>query len=538
MNRSATSDGKMRAQPGGKRKGLLQDRAAKPIHRLADRRLDFPRSVALRKSYIVASTDRSGSTFLCSLLWRTGVLGAPAEYWNYRSRPGAKPIGTQMMERLNASSPADYLEKLLACRTSKNGVFGVKAHSFDFKEVLRKFPKLLELLAPVTYVYIQRQDKVAQAVSMAKATQTGAWVAQAKSNTANLNYDRDLISKCLNFLERQDLDWMQWFEKHHIDPFVVVYEKLISDPTSVVRGILEFMGVEGDPREEVHPPDLEKQGDETNLEWVERFRQESPAAVGPGTSKASPAVDVAARNRAPKGDAAVSRAEASHVFDRYDEVRDSAARPVDAKRLRHRYEAIINGNRELFRNARVLNIHSGDGRWSYAALNAGAAHVVGVDSERAQVELARNIFAELRVNPGSYEFVTGEILAALRPFRPESFDVVLCQEFAKLPDPHLFFQRLNRLRPKHIVLDTAVIAGKVPMISFRLKEPDKTATNPDVRSAAIRAVPNHELIRILCDYFDFRWRLIDWRRLGITDWTGIHDYEGDRHRTYILDRAA
>ena len=51
-------------------------------------------SVPLRKSYIVASTDRSGSTFFCSLLWQTGVLGAPAEYWNFRSRPGAKPIGT------------------------------------------------------------------------------------------------------------------------------------------------------------------------------------------------------------------------------------------------------------------------------------------------------------------------------------------------------------------------------------------------------------------------------------------------------------
>jgi trehalose 2-sulfotransferase len=533
----------MRAQPGDKRKRrlqdkrVLQDNAAKPIRRLADQRLDFPGSVPLRKSYIVASTDRSGSTFLCSLLWQTGVLGAPAEYWNYRSRPGTKTIGIQMMERLNASSPGDYLKKLLACRTSKNGVFGVKAHSFDFKEALRKFPKLLDMLAPVTYIYIQREDKVAQAVSMAKATQTGAWVAQAKGNTANLNYDRDLISKCLNFLERQNLDWTQWFEKHHIDPFVVVYEQLISDSSVVVRGIVEFMGVQDDQREEVHPPDLEKQGDETNLEWVERFRQESET-VGSKMPKASPAVDLAVTNRTAKGDAAVSRAEASHVFDRYDEIRDSAARPVDAKRLRHRYEAIIGSNRDLFPNARVLNIHSGDGRWSYAALDAGAAHVVGVDSERAQVEIARNIFAELRVNPGSFEFITGEILAALRPFRPESFDVVLCQEFTKLPDPHLFFQRLHRLQPKHIILDTAVIDGEVPMISFRLKDPDRTATNSDARSAAIRAVPNHELIRMLCDYFDFRWRLIDWGRLGISDWTGIRDYEGDRHRTYVLDRAA
>ena len=115
----------------------------------------------------------------------------------------------------------------------------------------------------------------------------------------------------------------------------------------------------------------------------------------------------------------MSRTEEPHAFDRYEESKDVAARPVDAKRLRHRYEAIIGKNRDLFRNARVLVIHSGDGRWCYAALDAGAAHVVGVENERAQVEVARNIFAKLGVDPRSYEFVSGEILAALRPFGPE-----------------------------------------------------------------------------------------------------------------------
>ena len=164
--------------------------------------------------------------FLCSLLWRTGVLGAPAEYWNYRSRPGCKADRNSDDGASQRFVAGRLSQKLLACRTSKNGVFGVKAHSFDFKEAIRKFPKLLDLLAPVTYIYIQRQDKVAQAVSMAKAAQTGAWVARADANTENLNYDRDLIAKCLSFLERQDLDWRQWFETNHIEPFVVTYENL------------------------------------------------------------------------------------------------------------------------------------------------------------------------------------------------------------------------------------------------------------------------------------------------------------------------
>lgn len=52
------------------------------------------------------------------------------------------------------------------------------------------------------------------------------------------------------------------------------------------------------------------------------------------------------------------------------------------------------------------------------------------------------------------------------------------------------------------------------------------------------SVPNHELIEYMCSYFGFRWRLIDWRTLGITDWDGVRDYERDRRRTYVIEPAA
>jgi trehalose 2-sulfotransferase len=531
MNRTKTADTAKRVEPRNQQARLLKAKRTGPIRRLTDTRLDFPAPASLRKSYIVASTYRSGSTYLCSMLWQTGVLGAPAEYWNYRSRAGGQPIGTQMKERLNASSPADYLNKLLACRTSKNGVFGVKAHSIDFKEELRQFPKMLDILAPITYIYIQRQDKVAQAVSMVKATQTGAWVARTTAKTADLRYDKDLIAKCLAFVERQDRDWQNWFAANQIAPFVVVYEKLIADPARVVRGIVELLNVQEDERQAVFPPDLEKQGDETNEEWVARFRRESSATSGspPGSEAA-----VAAEITAPPHAVAANGPAVSHVFDRYDEIKDTAARPVDAKRLRHRYEAMIGQNRALFHNARVLNIHSGDGRWSFAALDAGAAHVVGVEGERAPIEAARNAFAKLGVSSASYEFISADVLSVLRTFAPGSFDLILCLDFPRVADPHLFFHRLRRLRPKHVILDTGIVAGKVPLASFRIKQRDKTEPSAPVQSAPLRVVPNHELIRMLCDYFDFRWQVIDWHGLGITDWTGIHDYERNRHRTYIL----
>jgi trehalose 2-sulfotransferase len=519
-----------------------EERPERPIRRLADRRLDFAGPVPHRKSYIVASTDRCGSTFLCSLLWQTGVLGAPTEYWNYRRsaesparrRPKATSVGNQMIDRLGATSATDYLAKLLACRTSPNGVFGVKAHSLDFEEALRQFPTMLDLLAPVTFIYIRREDKIAQAVSMAKAAQTGAWVSLAKPKTANLHYDRDLIAKCLSYVERQDRDWARWFETHKITPFVVTYENLTANTAAVVRGIVELMGVQSDPAPEVRLPAFEKQGDETNEKWVTRFRRESRAAVSRHR---------AGTRASGRGVAAKSSLEPeldphgrSHVFDRYDEIKDAAARPIEAKRLRHRYEAIIAQNRDLFRTASVLEIYSGEGRWTSALLDAGANRVVSLESDQSAVEAGKNALERLGVEVASHEFVCSDIIAVLRTFDPESFDVVLCQDFSKLADPHLFFQRMRRLRPRHIILDTGLVGGKVPIASFRLKQRDKVKANASAQAAVLRVVPNHELIRILCDYFDFRWRTVDWSSLGIGDWTGIHDYERGRRRTYVLER--
>ena len=88
-----------------------------PIRNFMDPRLDFPQSVRLRKSYIVASSYRCGSTFFCAELMRTGVLGAPGEYLNVGEGRLLRDI---MMRRLRVDSPENYFSKLLGCRTSRN----------------------------------------------------------------------------------------------------------------------------------------------------------------------------------------------------------------------------------------------------------------------------------------------------------------------------------------------------------------------------------------------------------------------------------
>jgi SAM-dependent methyltransferase len=229
-----------------------------------------------------------------------------------------------------------------------------------------------------------------------------------------------------------------------------------------------------------------------------------------------------------------------HFLDRYDRFLSNNLRgsgPArNADRLYHRYQAIIANNFDLFRSARVLDIRSADGCWSMAALDVGACHVVGVDASRAAIEEAEEIFSEYRISPSAYQFIHSDVFTALRSMTPDAFDLVLCQDGFELLDPRVLFGYFHRLRPKHVILDTGIARGEGPVTRFTLKLRDESGPNAPSRQAAILATPNHEMITLLCEHFKFRWRMVAWNAMGIADWTGIHDYERDRRRTYVLDR--
>jgi hypothetical protein len=220
-----------------------------------------------------------------------------------------------------------------------------------------------------------------------------------------------------------------------------------------------------------------------------------------------------------------------HFFDRYERF----GSPEDV-RSRHRYEAIVSCNSDLFRGARVLNLYSGDGRWCMAALDAGATHVTGVDPSRKAADAARTTFVGYEVAPQAYEFVVSDIVGALRTMQPGTFDLVVCARSLELSDPRVIFGQIYRLEAKYVILDIDVSRGEGPIVRFDVKLRDASAPKGTPRHGSITATPNHELIVFLCEYYQFDWHEIDWQTLSISDWTGAHDYERGRRRTYVLER--
>jgi trehalose 2-sulfotransferase len=517
--------------------------ASKRTPSVTDPHFDSPASFPLRRSYIIASTPRSGSTFLSSLLWQTGVLGAPTEYWNCRKRLAPKSIGSRMMERLEAHSRADYLDKLLACRTSKNGVFGIKVQFNDFEETLEFYPEALDRLSPVNYIYIERSDKIAQAVSMVKAMQTGMW-ASAKGRrptVADVTYDKDMIARCLEKLEEQRAGWMRWFDANKIEPLQVPYETLAADPPKTVQKILAFVGAENDQPQEIHFRSTERQGDSTNKEWAEKFRQDQKRSPkkGGGTAARERGKKSAQSNR--KG----AKAPTLHFLDRFDQLRnpDAEARSRAGKRLRLRYEAIIGRNLNIIQSARVLDIQCGSGRWGLAALDAGAKHFVGVESRHKPIETGQAIFEKFGVKARRYEFMHGKIMPTLSSFEAGAFDVILCLEYSTLADLHQLFAYFRRLKPKHVILDLATSnrEGTVATFHYAFKYKSHGETRADEQRdgfAALAAAPSNNLIKLLCGYFGFQCEAIDWATIGAADRVGVGDYDTGLRRTYVLERTS
>jgi trehalose 2-sulfotransferase len=235
--------------------------------------LDFPQGTLVSKAFVVASSFRSGSSHLSLSLWETGLLGAPWEYFNFDN------VRRFMAARLAPTSSGDYLRKLAAIRTSPNGVFSIKAHFRHFESALREYPPLLEVIQPVRFVYIDRRDKVAQAVSLARALQTNAWFAFNKQDHAPLFYSAEFIEDCLQEVLKQTGGWEAWFKERRIEPLVVAYEDLMADRAATVQRVLRYMGVEHDTPAEVRLPHyILKQSDGINRKWAERFRIESEMA--------------------------------------------------------------------------------------------------------------------------------------------------------------------------------------------------------------------------------------------------------------------
>lgn len=269
---------------------------------LLDSAKDRPKPECFTGTVVVASTQRSGSSLLCSALGRTGLVGVPKEYLlprflesGHRVLGAPLPTAREQLRRIGRllrlekewwgyreirpSTMAAYIHGLAVHRSSANGIFALKVHWQHFEQALRMGFVPSQLPQPITWIHIERRDRIAQAVSFAKAMRSGAFSADAESPDvmARLRYDDSAILKCYENLQQGVSGWKSYFESQGITPLPVIYEDLVSDYEGTITRVLEALGYRNVP---VPPPMHRRQSDAMNQSWIAAFLHDHPELAG------------------------------------------------------------------------------------------------------------------------------------------------------------------------------------------------------------------------------------------------------------------
>ena len=172
-----------------------------------------------------------------------------------------------------------YIQALVARRTGANGIFALKIHWQHFEQALRMGFSPSQLPQPITWIHIERRDRIAQAVSFSKAMRSGAFFADAESPDvmARLRYDDSAILKCYENLEEGVSGWKSYFESQGITPLPVIYEDLVSDHKGTITRVMEALGYHNVP---VPPPMHRRQSDAMNQSWIAAFLHDHPELAG------------------------------------------------------------------------------------------------------------------------------------------------------------------------------------------------------------------------------------------------------------------
>jgi LPS sulfotransferase NodH len=248
--------------------------------------------------YIICGTPRAGSTLLCSLLASTKTTGNPDSFYGRQfiawwAQEWRLPSRDTMSERdFNIA----YLNAAVAAGKGGSEIFGLRLMRENLNELSaildQVFPqlpsdraRLEKAFGRILYIHLSRDDKLAQAISLVKAEQTGLWhIAPDGTEIERLappeepQYDFARINREVLELESCDAAWNSWFEAQGIEPLRIGYETLSANPAAALIDICEALGVQSPHARDVRSG-VAKLADETSRDWMRRYHSDTGSAA-------------------------------------------------------------------------------------------------------------------------------------------------------------------------------------------------------------------------------------------------------------------
>ena len=223
---------------------------------------------APRKSVLICTLPRSGSTLLGEAIYFSGGLGCPLEYFHAGFRPSFET-------RWKARTLLDLRDALWQNRTDPSGVLSIKLMWRDIQELatetdMATFAPLIEdppervpaqtyravaglleeLLPSPTCVHLLRRDRVRHAVSACIARDTGQWRAIAGAEDQPIGvpeYDAAAIEHEIAYADISHKHWRNLMAAMPEPAIQIAYEDLVRDYSGSVGALLRQLGSAGAP---------------------------------------------------------------------------------------------------------------------------------------------------------------------------------------------------------------------------------------------------------------------------------------------------
>lgn len=219
----------------------------------------------------------------------------------------------------------------------------------------------------------------------------------------------------------------------------------------------------------------------------------------------------------------------SHFFDAFPRFVETSETGPWLDRLNARYLALIHENRALIDSARVLDLASHDGRFSFAALRAGAAHVVGIEHDPRLVHAAGEHLAFYGIPRDRYEFVAGDLFECIG--QAGSCDVAFVFGILYHVNDHMrLLTALADLDARTMIFDTMVSTKPDAVIELRAP----IAGSPPPPGSQLEGWPTRAALEAMWSSFGWTYQFYDWRAPGRSDHPKLDDYAGGRRISAVV----
>lgn len=124
------------------------------------------------------------------------------------------------------------------------------------------------------FIYLHRDNLVAQAISLYRAQQTGYWhVHEGRPPERPPEFNFGAIDALVSTLRQDNLAWQSWFRDVGVEPMLIRYEDFTRDSQGITSEVLRFLNVEMPLNVELHASN-KRLADEMTTVWLAQYEKE------------------------------------------------------------------------------------------------------------------------------------------------------------------------------------------------------------------------------------------------------------------------